>query len=60
MHANSDHRASKLFAALLALAFVVIAGLPALRAIAELDSLVARLSLRAAEIGFAVLRVCGI
>ena len=60
MRANSHHHASKLFAAFFALAFVVIAGLPALRTIAELDSLLARLSIRAAEIGFAVLRVCGI
>ena len=60
MHANSHHHASKLFAAFFALVFVVIAVLPALRAIAELDSLLARLSLRAAEIGFAVLHVFGI
>lgn len=60
MRANSYRHASKLSAAFFALAFVVTVGLPALRTIAEFDSLLARLSLRAAEIGFAVLHICGI
>ena len=60
MRANFYSIASKLFAALLAAAFLLTIGPPAVRTISELDTLLARMSLRACEIGIAVLHVCGI
>jgi hypothetical protein len=50
----------KFAAALLAATLLLAVGLPALRTIAELDALLARVSLDACEIGLAVLHVCGI
>ena len=60
MHANSNHVSPKLFSALFAMALLLTIGLPALRTIAEMDSLLAQISLDLCEIGLAVLRVCGI
>jgi len=60
MHANSQHVASKLFSALFATIFLLTVGPPALRTIAEIDSLLAHISLDLCEVGLAVLRACGI
>jgi hypothetical protein len=60
MLANSHHTASTLCVALFAATILLAVGGPAVRTIAELDSLLARISLRAAEIMLAALRVCGI
>jgi hypothetical protein len=60
MHANSHHVGPKLFSVLFAATFLLTFGLPALRTIAEMDSLLAQISLDLCELGLAVLRVCGI
>jgi hypothetical protein len=59
MHANSHHLGSKL-SALFAASLLLTVGPAALRTIAELDCLLAQVSLRLCEIGLAVLRVCGV
>jgi hypothetical protein len=60
MHGNSHHVGSKLFSTLLAATLSLTVGPAALRAIADLDVLLAQISLQLCEIGLAVLRVCGI
>jgi hypothetical protein len=60
MRANSHHLASKLSAALFAATLLLTVGPAALRAIAELDTLLAQISLELCEVGLAVLHVCGI
>jgi hypothetical protein len=60
MHANSHRVSSKLFSALFVTIFLLTAAPPALRIIAEIDSLLAHISLDLCEVGLAVLRVCGI
>jgi hypothetical protein len=60
MCANSHGLGSKLFPAFLLSTLLLSAGPPALRTIAEVDSLLAQISLQLCEIGLAVLRVCGI
>jgi len=60
MHAKSHDVDSKLFSALFITIFLLSVGPPALRTIAEIDSLLAHISLDLCEVGLAVLRVCGI
>jgi hypothetical protein len=60
MHAHANHLVSKLCAALFAATLLLTVGLPALRTIAELDILLARVSLELCELTLAVVRVCGI
>jgi hypothetical protein len=60
MHADSHHLASKLFPVLFVAILLLTLGPPALRTIAEIDSLLAHISLDLCEVGLAVLRVCGI
>ena len=60
MHANSHHFALKLLSTLFAAMFLLTIGPAALRAVAEWNALLARISLQLSEIGIVVLRVCGI
>ena len=60
MRANSHHVASKLPATLFAATCLITIGPPALRAIAELNTLLAQISLELCEVGLAVLHVWGI
>ncbi len=60
MHANSYRFGLKLLSTIFAATLLLTVGPPALRMVAELDVLLARISLQLCEIGIAVLRVCGI
>jgi hypothetical protein len=60
MRANSYYVSAKIFSTLLTATLLLTVGPPALRIIAELDSLLAQVSLQLFEIGLAVLHVCGI
>jgi hypothetical protein len=60
MHANSRHLGSKLFSALFAATCLLTLGPAALRTVTDLGCLLARISLQLCEMGFVVLRVCGI
>ncbi len=60
MHANSHHFGLKLLSTIFAAMLLLTVGPPALRTVAELNALLARISLQLCEIGIAVLRVCGI
>jgi hypothetical protein len=60
MHTNSHRLSSKLFSTLLSATLVLTVGPAVLRTIADLDSLLARISLQLCEVGLAVLRICGI
>jgi len=59
MHANSHHVSSKLFFELFATILLLTVAPPVLRTIAEIDSLLAHISLDLCEVGLTVLRVCG-
>jgi hypothetical protein len=59
-HPNSHHVDSKLFSTLLAATLLLTLGPAALRTIADLDCLLAQISLQLCEMGLIVLRVCGI
>jgi hypothetical protein len=59
MHANPHRLVSKLFSILAVTLFLTV-GPIALHTIAELHSLLARISMQLCEIGLVVLRVCGI
>lgn len=60
MQAHANHLVSKLSAALFAATLLLTLGPPALRTIADLDTVVAQISLELCEVGLAVVRVCGI
>lgn len=60
MLAHPNHLVSKLSAALFAATLLLTLGPPALRTIADLDTVVAQISLELCEVGLAVVRVCGI
>jgi hypothetical protein len=60
MHANSHQLGSKLFSAVFATILLLAVGPAVFGTIADLDSLLAQISLQLCEIALAVLRVCGI
>jgi hypothetical protein len=60
MQANPHHLGSKLCSALFAATLLLTLGPAVLRTIADLDCLLAQISLQLCEIGVAVMRVCGI
>ena len=60
MRSSFHHIASKLLSVFLGATLLLSAGPPALRTIAQIDLLVAQISLELCEMGLAVLRACGI
>lgn len=60
MRSNSYHVASQLFCGLFGVALLLSAGPAALRTIAQIDLVVAHISLELCEMGLAFLRACGI
>lgn len=60
MGSNSYHAASKLFCGLFGATLLLSAGPAALRTIAQIDLVVANISLELCEMGLAFLRACGI
>jgi hypothetical protein len=60
MRSNSYHVPSKLFCGLFGATLFLSVGPAALRAIAQIDLVVAHISLELCEMGLAFLRACGI
>ena len=60
MRSNSYHTASKLFCGLFGATLLLGVGPAALRTIAQIDLVVAHISLELCEMGLAFLRACGI